>query len=238
MYRPTPVRRHNLFFISYYGGKASIARYYPKPLYPVIVEPFAGSAAYSLYHRCKDVILVEKNPDIAEMWRFIISGEIEEWLPKIPRYVQYGDQIDEFFHSAPRGLQVYLGSIANTSTGGTGIRKTVSMWAASIWSKKLTSLELALPIVRNWRIIAGNYDKAPDIVATWFIDPPYLVSPGKRYKYSEIDYNVLREWIHTRRGQIIVCGAINETWLPFKPLGIYGSRLSEHAEAIYTFLRP
>lgn len=47
----------------YYGRKKQIAKYYPSPNYSVIVEPFAGSAAYSLYENNwkKDVILIEKD---------------------------------------------------------------------------------------------------------------------------------------------------------------------------------
>lgn len=34
----------------YYGGKASLARFYQCPRHALIVEPFAGSAMYSMYH--------------------------------------------------------------------------------------------------------------------------------------------------------------------------------------------
>jgi site-specific DNA-adenine methylase len=34
---------------SYYGGKSKIVQYYPDPKYDTIIEPFAGSAQYSLY---------------------------------------------------------------------------------------------------------------------------------------------------------------------------------------------
>ena len=33
----------------YYGRKKQIIRHYPSPNYDTIIEPFAGSAAYSLY---------------------------------------------------------------------------------------------------------------------------------------------------------------------------------------------
>lgn len=33
----------------YYGRKKQLAKLYPKPNYSVIIEPFAGSAAYSLF---------------------------------------------------------------------------------------------------------------------------------------------------------------------------------------------
>ena len=34
----------------YYGRKKQIAKYYPKPNFNTIIEPFAGSAAYSLHN--------------------------------------------------------------------------------------------------------------------------------------------------------------------------------------------
>lgn len=35
-------------FFTYFGGKYRIAPRYPKPQYNTIIEPFAGSAGYSL----------------------------------------------------------------------------------------------------------------------------------------------------------------------------------------------
>ena len=34
----------------YYGSKSKIASMYPKPMYDKIIEPFAGTAQYSLLH--------------------------------------------------------------------------------------------------------------------------------------------------------------------------------------------
>ena len=47
----------------YYGRKKQIVSYYPSPNFDTIIEPFAGSAAYSLngYNWKKNVILVEKD---------------------------------------------------------------------------------------------------------------------------------------------------------------------------------
>lgn len=47
---------------TYYGTKKKIAKYYPKPKYDKIIEPFCGAAQYSLYddNWKKDVLLIDK----------------------------------------------------------------------------------------------------------------------------------------------------------------------------------
>ncbi|MEG4346741.1 hypothetical protein QUB70_26205 [Microcoleus sp. A003_D6] len=56
-------------------------------------------------------------------------------------------------------------------------------------------------------IISGDYTLAPDIEATWFIDPPYKEDAGKGYKYGSklIDYKKLAEWAKNRKGEVIFC---------------------------------
>ena len=59
----------------YYGRKKQIAKHYPEPSYDTIVEPFAGSAAYSLYgnHWKRRVILVEKDDRVSQIWKWLIE---------------------------------------------------------------------------------------------------------------------------------------------------------------------
>lgn len=59
----------------YYGRKKQIAKYYPLPNYNIIVEPFAGSAAYSLYSNYwnRDVILIEKDEKVVNIWEWLIN---------------------------------------------------------------------------------------------------------------------------------------------------------------------
>ena len=59
-----------LFMFSYYGSKSKIVDYYPPPKYGKIIEPFAGSARYSLRFWQKDVLLVDKYPVIIEVWNY------------------------------------------------------------------------------------------------------------------------------------------------------------------------
>jgi hypothetical protein len=42
------------------------------------VEPFAGSAAYATLHHDRDVILVEIDPAVAELWRYLVRAKASE----------------------------------------------------------------------------------------------------------------------------------------------------------------
>jgi site-specific DNA-adenine methylase len=68
----------------YYGGKRRLARFYPTPKYDVVVEPFAGSAAYSVHHlregSVERAILVEKDPRVCEIWNQLLAMEPDEVL--------------------------------------------------------------------------------------------------------------------------------------------------------------
>lgn len=70
-------------FWNYYGGKFRAAPRYPAPQFSTIVEPFAGAAGYSLRYHDRDVILVEKYPVVAEMWRYLIAVSPDE-VRRIP----------------------------------------------------------------------------------------------------------------------------------------------------------
>ena len=50
---------------SYFGSKYKLAKHYGAPRFDTVIEPFAGSAAYSLYWEPKNVILYDANPEIA-----------------------------------------------------------------------------------------------------------------------------------------------------------------------------
>ena len=64
----------------------------------------------------------------------------------------------------------------------------------------------------------GSYHEAPDVRATWFVDPPY-VGAGTHYRCSSkaIDFDHLGAWCVDRRGQVLVCENEGATWLPFAP---------------------
>jgi hypothetical protein len=76
----------------YFGGKKALARHYPAPLHNRIIEPFAGSAGYSLWHATADteVILVERDARLG-LWAQTRPGQVivceqtdATWLPFRP----------------------------------------------------------------------------------------------------------------------------------------------------------
>jgi site-specific DNA-adenine methylase len=56
---------------SYYGSKSKIVHLYPTPKFDKIIEPFAGSARYSLRFWQKDILLVDKYPVIVDVWNYL-----------------------------------------------------------------------------------------------------------------------------------------------------------------------
>jgi site-specific DNA-adenine methylase len=81
----------------YYGRKKQIAKHYPSPNYSTIIEPFAGSAAYSLYANNwkKDVILVEKDEKVARIWQWLISEATPDLIRAMPD-LKIGEKSSEF----------------------------------------------------------------------------------------------------------------------------------------------
>ena len=56
---------------SYYGSKSKIVDYYPPPKHNKIIEPFAGSARYSLKFWQNDILLIDKYPIIVRTWKWL-----------------------------------------------------------------------------------------------------------------------------------------------------------------------
>ena len=109
-------------------------------------------------------------------------------------------------------------------------RITVTKVLAANWACAKPAMAELVPFVKNWTIIEGDYTDAPDIEATWFIDPPYQGPPGTGYRHGSdsIDYQDLGRWCESRTGQVIVCEGGGADWLPFEPLvagvGVAGKR--------------
>ena len=207
-------------FFHFYGGKWRAAPHYPPPKYGTIVEPFAGSAGYSMRYPDRRVILVERDPKIAATWRYLLSASPAEILalPDIGMD-QTVDDLDVC--DAARYL---IGWRLNAATSQP--RKTPGAWMRSrsrpgnFWGPKIRHLIASqLPRIKHWTLIEGDcMQVAPGIEATWFVDPPYEKA-GKHYKFGSegIDFAALGLWCRARQGQTIVCENVGADWLPFRP---------------------
>ncbi len=195
----------------YYGRKKQIAKYYPLPSYDTIIEPFAGSAAYSMYkdNWKKNVILIEKDEKVYDIWKWLIEDASETDILKLPE-LKVGDRSSEFLHivHAATKMAFHFKTIKVTSV-------LERNWEISrrIFSENLYK-------IKHWQIINDDYTSAPDIEATWFIDPPYKGDAGLGYRHSSklLNYEELAKWILERKGEVICCEGKEGDYLPFKPL--------------------
>ncbi|MFY7804639.1 MAG: hypothetical protein ACOVQ7_14550 [Limnoraphis robusta] len=195
----------------YYGRKKQIAKHYPFPNFETIVEPFAGSAAYSLYgdHWKRNVILIERDERVSDIWKWLINEATPSEIKNLPD-LEIGEKSSEFLH------------IIHAVTKMAFHYKTIKVTPvlARNWEISKRYMSENLFKIKHWRIISGDYTLAPDIEATWFIDPPYKEDTGKGYRYSSklIDYKKLATWARARKGEIIFCEGHRGDYLPFKPL--------------------
>lgn len=212
-------------FIRYYGGKWRSAPRYPAPRYNTIIEPFAGAAGYSLRYHERRIVLVEKHPVIAEMWRYLIGVSSEE-IRRIP-YVEHVGDLPAWVPEGGRtlvGFAMNAASVLPCKSLSAGLRQHAARgWKHSGWTEaQRERVALQVDHIRHWQIVEGDYTLAPnDREATHFIDPPYNNAAGARYPCgpASIDYSHLAAYCRSRRGQVIACENEGATWLPFRSFG-------------------
>lgn len=208
----------------YYGRKKQIARHYPPPRREVIIEPFAGSAAYALHadHWQRRVILVEKDARVAAVWEWLLHEATPATIAALPE-LSVGQKSSEFLH------------ILHAATKMAFKYRTIKVTPvlARNWEISRRTFAANLHKVRHWEILCGDYTEAPDVEATWFVDPPYRHGPGTGYAHGSgaLDYAALAAWVRARRGDVICCEGAGGDWLPFEPLlslpGVAGKRSEE-----------
>lgn len=228
-------------FFTFYGGKHRAAKHYPPPLHDQIVEPFAGSAGYSLNYADHQVTLRDLDPVITATWGYLVSATADE-IHALPD-LEAGQSVGDLDISV--GAQHLIGWWLNK--GSAQPKRTPSTFMLNYpqggpyWGQRVRDrIAAQLEHIRHWTVGYGPYESVPNREATWFIDPPYRLA-GKHYRFGSagIDYDALGRWCKTREGQVIVCEADEADWLPFRPLvaidGTEGKQKPNRAriEAIY-----
>jgi hypothetical protein len=178
------------------------------------VEPFAGSAAYAVHHRLDvdRVVLVERDERVVALWHRLLASSVDELLA-MQTPVAGGWSSD-----------LLVAFAAGRTTRDTPEEFQVSPRMAQRFRPMIERVARVLDECKHFEVHGGDYTIAPDLSATWFIDPPYQYRSGRwdrtrggRYLYSnrDIDFAALGAWSQTRQGQVIVCEQFGSDWLPW-----------------------
>lgn len=236
-------------FFTYFGGKWRAAPKYPPPIYDTIIEPFAGSAGYSLRYPDRKIILVEKSEAIAGIWRYLVGASEREILA-LP-LLEPGQSVEalDVCQEARWLIGMWVSSAPQCpkQSRSANARRSPEEWAQFAGSPRplfwgplcRSRIASQLGRIRHWQITCGDYSGAPDERASWFVDPPYELQ-GVHYPCGSnaLDYDALADWCRTRRGQVMVCEAQGSAWLPFSDWGSFRSNNAatgrkRHAEALW-----
>ena len=219
-------------FFKWFGSKWLASRLYPAPRFDDIIEPFAGSAGYSLRHHSKRVWLFDTDPSVRDLWIWLIDHATPGSVLEIPLGTPPATDI--------RGLGLDYGQALLLKmwqrTNNVGQCWTTSPWGhlPGQWTESTRARVAAqLPLIKHWRFVS-DHRELPRI-CTWFVDPPY--EGNYQYGKRPIDYGALaaemRE-ICAAGNQVIVCEARNPktgaapTWLPFED---FASRITSRRKS-------
>lgn len=218
---------------SYYGAKTNIVHLYPPPKYGKIIEPFAGTARYSLKYWDREVLLLDKYDVIIKIWKWLQKCSPGD-LKRLPKMRQ-GDKIDDFKFDCEESklLMRFLIGFSTPTPRNVATRRLSDRpnWL----NYSINRMAENLNKIRHWQIIEGCYSLISNEEATWFIDPPYKIG-GEAYKHNNksIDFDELSVWCKLRMGQVIVCESAKSNWLPFMPLSSQKVRTGMQHEVFWT----
>ena len=202
-------------FFSYFGGKYMRSPHYPKPKHDIVVEPFAGAAGYSVRHQLgKRAILLDTSPFIVGVWSYLIAANPTE-IMALPLMLP-GQSVDDL--NIPQEARWLLGfwinqgsAVPKKTMGGRASNRAFGTWGEGPRAR----LARQVPLIKDWTITQASYEEAPDVSATWFIDPPYQKHPG-HYPGDLPNFGELGAWCRTRTGQVMVCETEGADWLAFE----------------------
>ena len=213
---------------SYYGSKSKVVGCYPPPKHQKVIEPFAGSARYSLKYWQNDITIVDKYNVVFNVWKYLQQASKKDilGLPKM----KSGDNVNDYDISQVE--KDFIGFLI--CRGMESPRKNVSSFVGDI-TPAITEIANNVFKIKHWDIINGSYEDLKNEEATWFIDPPYQFG-GEHYVEStkNIDFNKLSEWCKNRKGHVIVCENTKADWLPFKPMKEMNGSQHKTTEAIWS----
>ena len=190
-----------------------------------LIEPFAGGGIVSLTAICENLVdrvtMVEKDEDVAAVWRVILSGGAE-WLADAIMHFQLtpesariaidraSDSLESRAFATIIKNRVNRGGILADGAGfikngekGKGI---TSRWYPETLKKRILEIDR---VKHKINFIEGDAFKiceknaARDNVV-YFIDPPYKKAGQRLYRYSDINHEELFSLANRLQGEFIM----------------------------------
>jgi hypothetical protein len=204
-------------FFSFYGSRWRKAKHYAPPQHEHVIEPFAGGAGYSTFYEPERVTLIDVDPIVVGVWRYLIRVKPQE-IMALRTDIEHVDALTGFPQEAKHLIGFWMNKalVAPTQQRSNWARQRLGF----TWHERARArIAGQVGRIRHWKIIEGSYDRAPDIEAHWHVDAPYCNQAGDSYRFNHVNYARLAEWCKTRKGFRQVCEHNGATWLPFQPIG-------------------
>ncbi len=213
----------------YYGSKTRLAPLYSEPSHDLIIEPFAGAAAYSQRYWEKDVYLFDVCESVIACWQYLITASSAD-INTLPD-LKPGDNINTF-EQLSKGERALLQMHAYDGFATKGRL----IGSRCIWNKRKPELAGLVHRFNHWHAEIGSYHTLNNPIGTWFVDPPY-VNGGSHYEHNDINYSHLATWCKSRNGHLIVCENTSADWLDFKPLCALHGLKHKTTECVFECVR-
>lgn len=195
----------------------------------LFIEPFAGGASVGLaiaeLGLADEVILVERDPEVAAVWRAILGGKARSFCNRIQAFNPSRDTVkrelcstrQDLLSVAFRCLLRNRVSRAGIIAPGAGLLRKgeaghgiASRWYAQTLQHRIERVQALASCIRF--LEADAFEVIPQYInnpkAVWFVDPPYLANgegPGRRlYRYSDVNHGRLLELLASAPGPAMV----------------------------------
>ena len=226
-------------FFPFYGSKWRTASLYGDPRGSTVVEPFAGSAGFSVFWECDDVWLFDIDPVIVGVWDYLIKATKFDFA-NLP-LLSPGQSITDF--NISQEAKWLIGFWLNR--GSSTPKLTLTEFSARsdkgqmVWGQKAKNrLMEQAGRIKTWRVSQSSYVNIDSCQfgqsCYWFVDPPY-VEKGRYYKHriAACDYSGLADWCKHLPGYGCVCENTGAGWLPFENLSNAKSMRGRSLESVY-----
>jgi len=200
---------------SYYGRKSKIIKHYPAPVHDKIIEPFAGTAVYSLHNDNwkRDVLIIEKYKTLIDIWEYLQEATPSDILA-LPDTLVHGMDIRSFTSLSEPELSL-MGFWINH--GSTVPKRTVMKWAAKpgYWGRTKQRIADSLHKIKHWEIVRGDFSDASEKSQRGILTR--LINTAVSITFAEIrtlTIYYLRNGANQDRGRLLCAKTVNLTgWI-------------------------